>query len=127
MNRADMKHWMERTFQECQKLRDAGQQEYAHAEENAFANFERVSNRVGVSRELVLLVYLEKHMDGIAAYCKGHKSQRENVRGRIGDAIVYLCMLRGMIEETEEREAGLRQDIQAQQTATVYLNKTPGS
>ena len=30
---------------------------------------------------------------------RGHKSQREDVTGRLTDAIVYLCILWGMIEE----------------------------
>ena len=44
------------------------------------------------------MVYLLKHIDGIMAHINGHKSQREDVRGRITDAIVYLLLLRGMID-----------------------------
>ena len=47
------------------------------------------------------MVYLLKHIDGISSYVNGHKSQREDVRGRITDSIVYLCLLWGMIEERE--------------------------
>lgn len=92
---------MDRVFEECRALRDAGQKEYARREENALANFERVAERVGVSREKVLMVYLEKHMDGIHAWINGHRSQRESVKGRINDAIVYLTILRGMVEDAE--------------------------
>tara|TARA_R100000781_G_scaffold113731_1_gene82878 strand:+ start:1148 stop:1354 length:207 start_codon:yes stop_codon:yes gene_type:complete len=63
---------------------------------NVFANFERVANSLEISREEVLMVYLLKHMDGISAYVKGHKSQRESVQGRITDAIVYLMLLWAM-------------------------------
>ena len=45
------------------------------------------------------MVYLLKHIDGITAYIEGHKSQREDVRGRITDTVVYLVLLWGMIEE----------------------------
>jgi len=48
------------------------------------------------------MVYLLKHIDGISSYVKGHKSQRENVRGRLTDAIVYLCLLWGMVEENDD-------------------------
>ena len=78
--------------------RDAGQKEYAQDEDNVFANFERVGDTLKISREKVLMVYLLKHIDGISAYTNGHKSQREDVRGRLTDAIVYLCLLWGMIE-----------------------------
>jgi len=82
-------------------VREAGQKEYARKNENAFANFERVGDNLGISREKVLLVYLLKHIDGISAYVEGHKSQREDVRGRITDVIVYLCLLWGMVEEND--------------------------
>ena len=87
------------------RTRDEGQKEYAHTEENVFANFERVAKGLDISREQSLMVYLMKHIDGINAWVKGHRSQREDVTGRIKDAIVYLCLLWGMaIEEivTEE-------------------------
>ena len=83
-------------------MRAAGQKEYARKNNNAFANFERVGKNLDLSREDVLLVYLLKHIDGICSFVKGHKSQREDVRGRITDAIVYLCLLWGMINETEK-------------------------
>ncbi|HEX6940220.1 MAG TPA: hypothetical protein VF158_12470 [Longimicrobiales bacterium] len=50
MTRAEMAQVMDRVFAECQGLRDAGQREYAHRETNAFANFERVAERLGISR-----------------------------------------------------------------------------
>lgn len=101
MTREQLAAVMDRVFEECRALRDAGQKEYARREENALANFERVAERVGVSREKVLMVYLEKHMDGIHAWINGHRSQRESVKGRINDAIVYLTILRGMVEDAE--------------------------
>tara|TARA_R100001594_G_scaffold149739_1_gene208431 strand:- start:93 stop:287 length:195 start_codon:yes stop_codon:yes gene_type:complete len=53
------------------------------------------------------MVYLLKHIDGISSFVNGHHSQREDVRGRITDAIVYLCLLWGMIEDdkTKSRNA----------------------
>jgi len=93
---------MEKVFEECRALRGAGQKEYAHREDNAFANFERVAERIGISREKVLLVYAEKHFDGIHSYIQGHRSQRESVKGRINDVIVYMTLLRGMVEAGEK-------------------------
>jgi hypothetical protein len=101
MTRNEMAEVMEKVFVECKTLRGAGQAEYAHREDNAFANFERVGERLGISREKTLLVYLEKHIDGVHSWVKGHRSQRESVKGRINDIIVYLCLLRGMVEQAE--------------------------
>ena len=81
------------------RTRDAGQREYAQSEDNVFANFERVAKSIDTDRKKVLMVYLLKHIDGISAYTKGHQSQREDVTGRITDAIVYLMLLWGMVEE----------------------------
>ncbi len=86
------------------RVRDAGQKEYAHGRDNVFANFERGANALEISREKVLMTYLLKHIDGISAYVKGHKSQREDVRGRLTDAIVYLTLLWGMIAEEDSKD-----------------------
>ena len=83
------------------RTRDAGQREYAQSEDNVFANFDRVAKAINSTREKVLMVYLLKHIDGISAHIKGHKSQREDVTGRLTDAMVYLMLLWGMIEEDE--------------------------
>ena len=83
------------------QTREDGQKEYARNIDNVFANFQRVGKYVGILQEQVLMVYLLKHIDGIMAYVNGHKSQREGVEGRITDAIVYLLLLRGMVEENE--------------------------
>ena len=81
------------------KTRDAGQKEYAQDENNVFANFERIAMAIEIDRETVLMTYLLKHIDGISAYTKGHRSQREDVTGRITDAIVYLMLLWAMVVE----------------------------
>lgn len=99
MTREQMSLEMDYVFEQCRKMRAAGQKEYAHAEDNAFANFERVAERTNLDRKVVLLVYGEKHIDGIHSYVQGHKSQREDVTGRIYDLIVYMCLLHGMIRE----------------------------
>jgi len=90
---------------QVRRTRDAGQAEYAHTTENVFANFDRVAAQTGMSREQVLMVYLLKHFDGICAYIKGHRSQREPVQGRIIDAIVYLTLLYGMVVASEEAKS----------------------
>lgn len=87
----------EKVWEECYALRGEGQKEYAHKESNAFRNFESIAKRLSVSREEVLLVYMLKHMDGIKAWVDGHRSQREEVQGRINDAIVYLGLLGCMV------------------------------
>ena len=99
MNHSDMSKVMDRILKEVAIMRDAGQAEYAHDNDDVFANFNRVSDLLEVDRKKVLMTYMLKHVDGIAAYVKGHESQREDVTGRITDCIVYLMLLWAMIEE----------------------------
>ena len=82
---------------EVKYTRDEGQKEYARTDDNIFANFERVADCLKIEREKVLMVYLLKHIDGISSYIDGHKSQREDVTGRVKDAIVYLLLLWAMV------------------------------
>ena len=85
------------------KTRESGQKEYAHDEDNVFANFERVASTLNIPREKVLMTYLLKHVDGVVSYVDGHKSQREDVRGRLTDIIVYLMLLWGMVDEDSNK------------------------
>lgn len=94
---------MSTVFKECEALRNAGQKEYAGGED-AFGNFNRLAAKLGIDRKRVLLVYSTKHQDGIDSYIRGHVSQREDVRGRINDLIVYMCLLRGMIDEETSQQ-----------------------
>jgi hypothetical protein len=94
-----MQELTEHIMEEIRMMRDAGQKEYAHDNDNVFANFERVGNLLHVDRAKVLMTYMLKHIDGIVAYINGHESQREDVTGRITDCIVYLTLLWGMIED----------------------------
>lgn len=94
----------EHVFEELRKLRAAGQAEYAGGEGTAFGNFERLGAELDMPRESILWVYAKKHADGIASWLRGHKSQREDVRGRINDLIVYLLLLRCMIDDGEARK-----------------------
>lgn len=81
--------------------REQGQNEYAKSEEDVLANFKRIANWQGRSQEDILMTYMLKHIDGILAHVNGHTSQRENVRGRITDVMVYCMLLWAMVEDAE--------------------------
>ena len=98
MTKNQMEELIKKIFQQIQTTREAGQKEYARNPDNAFANFERVAEHIDSTREKVLMTYLLKHIDGITSFVNGHQSQREDVRGRLTDAIVYLCLLWGMVD-----------------------------
>jgi hypothetical protein len=119
MRLAEHNELLEDIFEKVRTIRTAGQKEYAHDKDNCFANFERIAKLQGLSRETILMTYLFKHIDGVQSYIKGHKSQREDVRGRIVDIIVYLTLLWGMadqddIEEEFSRKTQIDLDVSAE-------------
>ena len=85
-------------------IREAGQKEYARNPGNVFGNFERVADFAGVTVNQAIYTYLIKHIDGIGAHIDGHKSQREDVEGRVIDAIVYLCLLYGRFHQQKKEK-----------------------
>ena len=104
MNKIKMDNLVDEIFSKVKEIRDAGQQEYARDTDNVFANFERVASFAGDTREKVLLTYMIKHIDGLCAYADGHNSQREDVRGRLTDIIVYCCLFWGMVVDKKQNE-----------------------
>ena len=104
MQHNEMIRTIEEIFSKVKKMHIQGQKEYAMDEDNVFANFERIAEQTGFDKKMVLWIYLMKHIDGIASYLRGHKSQREDVTGRLTDAIVYLCILWGMIDNGGKNE-----------------------
>lgn len=98
-----MQKYMNLKLKEILQTRDDGQKEYAHSSDNVFANFERTGVLLDISPDKTLMIFLLKHIDGIAAHIKGHRSQREDVQGRITDAIVYLLLLGGMIADGKNK------------------------
>src|SRR3954465_11238005 len=97
--RADVAKLMDEVFAQCQTTRDAGQKEYAHDEANALRNFEQTGAELQIPREKVWYIFAKKHWDGVLAWINGHRSQREDVRGRIKDMIVYLVLLWAMVDD----------------------------
>ena len=83
--------------------REQGQDEYAQTKDDVLANFKRVASWQNRSQESVLMTYMLKHIDGILSYVNGYESQRENIRGRITDVMVYCMLLWAMIEDNEKR------------------------
>jgi len=111
---------------EIKETRDEGQKEYAHDVINVFANFERTARQLNTTRDKVLMTFLMKHIDGIIAHVNGHTSQREDVRGRIKDAIVYLTLLWAMAEGEANVEWGVEEFLADSETNNTIFNPDTG-
>jgi len=96
----DFDKFQNKLFSECFDIAQTKGKEYANGADR-MGNFNRLSERLGISPEQVLYVYLTKHLDAIESYVKtGKVMSEEGIRGRITDAITYLTILAGMAESS---------------------------
>lgn len=94
-------YWNLRSSDEW-RIYEQGHNEYAQTQADVVANFRRIADRIGVPMSTVCMVYLLKHIDGLCAYIKGTKEQRDSIQGRISDARIYLMLLAVIMLEEEE-------------------------
>ena len=97
-------------------MKDTKGREYAHSADR-FANFNRLSEKLGLPNTVIGWVYCKKHIDGIESYVRDNQVySTEGVRGRIVDAIVYLTLIAGMIEED-----GIKADLHLKNPIIAYI------
>lgn len=84
----------------CSEILNSAKTEYS-ADADRFQNFSGIAAKLELSKEKILLVYLQKHIDGIYKYVNGNKNQRDSIGGRIADAINYLTILYCMEVEND--------------------------
>jgi len=120
MTREKFRKFMVQVFNtDIQNLYLEGNKEYG-SDSNAFENFEGLSAETGLPRCTVLWILFLKHKDGVSAWLNGHRSQRESVKGRIYDMIVYLFLLLGMLEEVEHEIRSIMADSGGKQRSESY-------
>lgn len=98
MKRTDFAALLLKIQEAEREVREQGQKEYAHSEDNCFANFDSDSGH-GVNRLQSIMTHMNKHYRGIQAYVNGHRSQREDIRGRLKDLRLYAALMWGAIDE----------------------------
>jgi dsRNA-specific ribonuclease len=112
----EIKYFVERTrelFDECLALMDKKGVEYS-GKEDKFANFKKEAAKLDVFPEMICHIYLCKHLDSIDNFIKRYihgekiteieETLSEPITGRFVDAINYLTILKGMIDETRNEE-----------------------
>jgi hypothetical protein len=103
MTRDEFMDLMEHEFAAIRAMNATKGHDYA-GDEDALANFKSASVRLGITPEQVWAVYADKHWSAVMTYCKEGAVQSEPIEGRITDAILYLFLLRGLVEEKRERD-----------------------
>lgn len=106
MNNEDFRVRIDELAKRLHHLTQSKGAEYTHGKDNRFDNFERQAAALGLTREQVLFVFLTKHMDSITTYIADRargtaRDYSESMTGRVDDAILYLLLLRCMIEMNE--------------------------
>ena len=85
-------------------MRDKGR-EYTVHNSDKLHNFKSIAERTGLKTEVVLLVYLLKHMDSIRNFIQeGVEASDEPIAGRIRDARNYLLLLSAIIQEARNSD-----------------------
>lgn len=100
MTPAEFKQILIATLDRLIELTDSKGAEYAHSSDQ-LANFKRLSSRLSLTPEQILIVYLTKHLDAIENYVRNPwQDLSEPIEGRIDDAILYLCLLKALIRDS---------------------------
>jgi hypothetical protein len=116
------------TFDEVMKLSRLKGGEYS-GDEDRLANFRRNALALGLTKEQVLMVYAGKHWDALMQYAKDMGTGKSRVRletleGRCDDLIVYMLLLKAMLQEGNIVKPGMTsEDIsRAMQAQNVVRN-----
>lgn len=100
----EFKKILEDTYLSLVVLTDTKGVEYAGAgSTNQHANIDRLSDKLGIHPMKILSVLMTKHLDAIDNYIKNidavvRPALSESIEGRIDDAILYLILLKAMVE-----------------------------
>lgn len=93
---------LSRQMDKLKELTRTKGKEYSRSDDDKLANFKRLGLSLNLAPEAVLFVYLSKHLDAITHYVSfGNWTTplSEPIDGRIDDAILYLILLKGLIQD----------------------------
>jgi hypothetical protein len=101
MTRAEFQKLMQSQFDDLLEINTRKGHDYA-GDEDALENFKRHAGNLGLTPEQIWAVYASKHWDSIITYCREGVVASEPIEGRIDDALLYLFLLRGLVEERNQ-------------------------
>lgn len=98
MKRDDFNKLRDSVYKDIVAINETKGKDYS-GDEDALSNFKVLAQRLGMTPLQVWGVYALKHIAAIESYIKNGSVESEPIEGRIDDAILYLFLLRGLIEE----------------------------
>lgn len=100
MNRSEFIDLLNRNHEQIVEINKVKGHDYA-GEDDALSNFKESARAVDVSPLVIWFVYFDKHMSAIRTFIREGAVQSEPIEGRIQDAILYLYLLMGLVEEMQ--------------------------
>jgi len=96
---------VEPTFATCRGLLDSKGADYSGLDDR-FLNFKANGDRLGMTKYQIWSVYFAKHIDALFNSIKQNpelpKTNSELIETRIQDAICYLTLMQGMLQEDKK-------------------------
>lgn len=106
MTNKDFAELQLRIFEDCMKISKAKGADYTKGSQDALANFKEAGKDVDVNALKICWIFTNKHYSAITNYVKtGGQSESEPIAERIKDAINYLTLMQGIINETKQNES----------------------
>lgn len=99
MNRREFSILRDAAYAEIASINDVKGHDYA-GDNDALANFKEAASALGVSPYTIWYVYFHKHWSAIQTFLKEGDVASEPIEGRIYDAILYLFLLLGLIQDS---------------------------
>lgn len=95
-------------LEDCRSEMVVKNADYAAPEDGDFLrNFYDTAKRTGTTPYQAWLVHFEKHIIAIERFCKSGGLSSEPIHGRTKDAINYILLLEGLIEESKNDKTDL--------------------
>lgn len=90
--------YLEKNLRNIIALRRTKAMDYSDPHD-AFSSVRRVAQEMELSQERAVLTYMAKHWDAIRQYViRGDGRHSEEIEGRINDLILYLIILKAIME-----------------------------
>ncbi len=100
MNYKDRELLISETLEKAMETRKTKGKDYSNSDDQN-SNFKRLSQKLNLSPETILWVYLTKHLDSIETFIREGKVASEPIDSRIIDSVNYLLILHSLINEKE--------------------------
>jgi hypothetical protein len=98
MTRDEFQRLMADEYEKIVAINNTKGHDYA-GDADALRNFKEQAQETGVTPVQVWNIFFGKHLKAIQTYVREGDVASEPVEGRIQDAILYLFLLRGLVEE----------------------------